>query len=336
MTVTLLWAEVPDSAFIKWNWAVKGILFSCLIPLFLRNRVHVEAFIWTVVLSGMAHCLTFGAKVLLSGGGYGAELGLVQISYGYGEGSTLGMFSVALIPMCLYLYHHQTLMPFQKLTKFILVICMVAAILTSVGTYSRTGLVSLVVLGLLLFLTTKRKFSYAILITAAIFMVSLVTGDVWMDRMSTIGDGTEGSAMGRVAVWHWTLDYIKTHPLGGSFDVFRINEFTYVTDEGYAISIKGKAFHSIYFEILGELGIPGIILFFLILFLTWRGYQTLKNAIVEPDKIWIKDLSSCLLLSLAVYLAGGAFIGIGFQSFFFYVVALSVTLINVYHKDKCP
>ncbi|EER61912.1 O-antigen polymerase [Acidovorax delafieldii 2AN] len=69
MSLTLLWAEVPDAAFAKWNWAIKSVLFSCCVPYFLRNRIHIEAFLWTLVLSGIAHCLPFGAKVLISGGG---------------------------------------------------------------------------------------------------------------------------------------------------------------------------------------------------------------------------------------------------------------------------
>jgi putative inorganic carbon (hco3(-)) transporter len=332
MTMTLLWAAVPAAPHDKWNWAIKNILISCLIPFFLRRRHHIEAFVWTLVLSGIAHCLPFGAKVLLSGGGYGMPLGLVSANYGYGEGSTLAMFAISLIPMCMYLYKWQTLIPYPRLTRWMLIVFMVMALLTSVGTYARTGLVSIGVLGLLLILRSKNKVRYLVVLSVAALIVMGVASDQWMGRMSTIGDGTEGSAMGRVAVWMWTLNYVSTHPFGGSFDVFRINEMTMTLADGSLLAVEAKAFHSIYFEILGETGIPGFLLFLAIV-LRVRGYfLKAKKAVLKPNDAWLNDAGMYLLFTLYVYLAGGAFIGVGFQSYFYYLAALSVALWNLRNR----
>ncbi|ART54013.1 hypothetical protein CBP35_01425 [Acidovorax carolinensis] len=67
MTVTLLWAVAPESAFEKWDWAIKSIAFTVIIPHFIRDRQDFEAFIWTILVAGMAHCIPFGVKVVLSG-----------------------------------------------------------------------------------------------------------------------------------------------------------------------------------------------------------------------------------------------------------------------------
>ncbi|WP_372659161.1 DUF5935 domain-containing protein [Hydrogenophaga sp.] len=332
MTMTLIWAAVPDAAYDKWNWAIKNILFSCLVPFFLRSRVHIEAFLWTVVISGMAHCLPFGAKVLLSGGGYGMPLGLVYVNYGYGEGSTLAMFAISLIPMCLYLYKWQTLIPYPRLTKWMLMLFMVMAFLTSVGTYARTGLVSIGVLGLLLILRSKNKVRYLILLSIVGLVAFSGASDQWTGRMSTIGDGTEGSAMGRVAVWLWTMGYVMTHPLGGSFDVFRINEMTMTLADGSLLVVEAKAFHSIYFEILGETGFPGFLLFAAIVLKTRSHFINARNAVLSKENAWLSDAGLYLLFTLYVYLAGGAFIGVGFQSYFYYLAALSVALYNLQQR----
>ena len=42
ITITLLWSEVPEAAYLKWNWAIKTVVMSCLIPLFLRSRNHFD------------------------------------------------------------------------------------------------------------------------------------------------------------------------------------------------------------------------------------------------------------------------------------------------------
>ncbi|MGE0099204.1 MAG: putative O-glycosylation ligase, exosortase A system-associated [Hydrogenophaga sp.] len=329
MTATLLWAEVPYEAHRKWDWAVKSVAFSCLIPFFLRQRVDLEAFLWTIVISGIAHCLPFGVKVLISGGGYGKPLGLVQVNHGYGEGSTLAMFAISLIPLCLYLYRWQTLIDNKKLARVMLSVFMVMAFLTSLGTYARTGLISMGVLGVLLILNSKNVFRNFVFVALAGVLALIISSDQWMTRMSTIGDGTEGSAMGRVAVWLWTLEYISTNPWGGSFESYMINETSLVLADGSTLAVDSKAFHSIYFEILGETGIPGLLLFLTITFLTFRSYVAFARPQGKESDGWRGDLGMRLKHTLLIYLAGGAFIGIGFQAYFYYLAALGVALINL-------
>ena len=52
----------------------------------------------------------------------------------------------------------------------------------------------------------------------------------YLARMGTISNHeSDSSASTRVQVWLWTLDYVETHPLGGGFDAYRGNSFTYYT-----------------------------------------------------------------------------------------------------------
>ncbi|MCW5652272.1 putative O-glycosylation ligase, exosortase A system-associated [Hydrogenophaga sp.] len=332
MTITLLWAAVPAAAMYKWDWAVKAVLFSCLIPFFLRSRMHIEAMLWTIVVAGIAHCIPFGVKVLVSGGGYGKPLGLIMYNAGLGEGSTLAMFAVFLIPMCLYLYKWQTLLPEGKWVKPMLIFFIIMALLTAVGTYARTGLVCIGVLGMLLILRSRHKVAYLVIVGVAGFLLSLITSDEWAGRMGTIGDDTEGSAMARVAVWFWTLEYVATHPLGGSFDVYRISQTALRLSDGSVIMETGRAFHSIYFEILGETGIPGMAMYLTIVLLTRNAFARIARRKSAPEDAWINDAARYLLFSLYILMAGGAFVAVGFQPYFYYLAALSVGLININGK----
>jgi putative inorganic carbon (hco3(-)) transporter len=135
-----------------------------------------------------------------------------------------------------------------------------------------------------------------------------------------------------VAVWMWTLNYVSTHPFGGSFDVFRINEMTMTLADGSLLAVEAKAFHSIYFEILGETGIPGFLLFMAIVLRVRSYFVKAKKAVLKPDDAWLNDAGMYLLFTLYVYLAGGAFIGVGFQSYFYYLAALSVALWNLRNR----
>jgi probable O-glycosylation ligase (exosortase A-associated) len=334
MTMSLLWAEVPAAAYVKWDWAFKSVVFSCFVPFFVQGRLRLEAFLWVILVSGMGHCIPFGTKVLISGGGYGQALGLVAQNHGYGEGSTLSMFAVTLIPIALFLLKHQTIFPKNKLVQLGLLGCVFAALLTSVGTFARTGLICVAVLAVNYFIATKRKAVYLIVLAVMVPVVVGVAGEDWEGRMSTIGDSSEGSAMGRVAAWMWTLEYVASHPLGGSFDVYRINSYVMELANGELLAVTGKAFHSAYFEILGEMGFPGFFLYVMIAFLTWLN---LKMAIREGRRAaddWLVDGSKAILLAFYVYLAGSAFIGVGFQSYFYYIAVISVILRGIRKYDE--
>lgn len=336
MSLTLSWAVVPDAAFEKWNWAIKSVWVACLIPLFIRGRIELEALIWVILLAGMANCLPFGAKVLISGGGYGLAKGLVAANNGYGEGSTLSMFAVTLIPLCLFLMKHSQIVPPTKTVKVMLAGFIIAALLTSLGTFERTGIVCVAVLAVATILRTKYKITFvAILAVAAIAVIPLLGGG-WEDRMRSITQSTDTSAMGRVAAWLWTLDFVQNHPLGGSFRVHAISDFAMRLSNGEILHIKGKAPHNILFEILGEGGIPALLIYLTIAAKTLWTFNAMRRLPASKESMWMKDLGFALLTASIIFLVGGMFIGIAFQSYFYYIVAISAVSINMRITKEMP
>src|SRR3546814_15790623 len=77
------------------------------------------------------------------------------------------------------------------------------------------------------------------------------------------------SASTRLAVWKWTIDFAKKSPFGGGFEAYRQNQIRYNTvkiegqgpqqtvDKTLEVD-KARAYHSAYFEMLGEQGYPGL------------------------------------------------------------------------------
>ena len=84
----------------------------------------------------------------------------------------------------------------------------------------------------------------------------------------------------------WTLDYVAQRPLGGGFDSYRDNaiEVTVkrVDQDGNewfeTVTDRDRAFHSNYFEVLGEHGWPGLFIYLMILLVTMRGHWKLHRA----------------------------------------------------------
>jgi probable O-glycosylation ligase (exosortase A-associated) len=201
----------------------------------------------------------------------------------------------------------------------------VLALATTIGTHERTGLVGMLVLAATVWWYTRYKFRMGLVCLMAAAVIAYAAPASWYERMSTIStEAGDQSSQVRLLVWKWTLNYVKTHPLGGGFEVYHIDEISSVDENGVGFTQTGRAFHSAYFEMLGEHGWPGIALFLSILaaaFYTLRQCSRISRG--KPHLLWAADLSRALRCCLFINMACGAFIEIGFQPIIWYLVALS-------------
>jgi putative inorganic carbon (hco3(-)) transporter len=330
VTVTLLWAEVPDAAWSKWDWAVKTLLFAAFVPYVIRSRVQIEAFVQTYVFSLAGNIVPFGLKTLISGGGYGSNLGLQQGNSGLSEGGLLSTACLMIVPLAVYLTEHGQLVPRTKLMSLAYWGVAALAIVTAVGTYERSALIGLVVLVTYMWTRSRHKIGFTLIAGLVICLVIYATSTAWTSRISTIGDfQNESSAHGRILVWEWTLGYAFTHPFGGGFAAYLINQIEIpASGTGRTASIESaRAFHSIYFEVLGEQGYPGLIMFVTVAAVTFVKLRRLaKRARGVPELEWVAGLSNALQSGLAVFMTSGAFVGIAFQPMFWYFISVSISL----------
>jgi putative inorganic carbon (hco3(-)) transporter len=327
ITLTLMWAQVPDPAWVKWDWAFKTIAFATFIPFVIRSRVQIEAFAQTYVFSLAANFVPFGLKVLISGGGYGMNLGLQAGNSGLAEGGLLSTSCLMAVPLAVYLASHSQLIPKLKVLPLAYWGVAGLAVVTAIGTYERSALVGLAVLGAYMWVRIKHKFAFGAVL--AVGAALYIGSGVLSSRVSTIGTyQADSSAMVRILVWRWTLEFTATHPFGGGFDTYIINHVEVPgTGDQAAHTEFGRAFHSIYFEVLGETGFPGIFMFLLLAGSTFLMLRRIaKKAQPYPELQWVVGLSNALQSGLVVFLSCGAFVGIAFQPMFWYFIAMSISL----------
>jgi putative inorganic carbon (hco3(-)) transporter len=330
--LTMLWAVAPVAAWDKWDWAVKTLAFATFIPFVIRSRVQIEAFAQIYVFSLAANFIPFGIKVMVSGGGYGHNLGLQTGNTGLSEGGLLSTACLMAVPLAIHLAAHGQLIPRLNLVPVVYWLVAALAIMTAVGTYERSALVGMVVLGGLMWLRSRRKLRFGVIIGIVACLLLYATSSDWNDRVATIGNfEQENSAYTRILVWRWVLEFTAAHPFGGGFESYLINRIEIPgTDGEPAIVQFGRAFHSIYFEVLGEQGYPGLAIFLLVTALAFfRLNRVAKQARADPELAWAGSLAGALQSGLAVFLSAGAFVGIAFQPMYWYFLAMSVSL-NAY------
>ena len=349
--ITTTIADFPIQAALKWDWVWKALLFAIFLPLTLRTRLRFEAVVTVIVLSVGAILISGGIKTAAGGGGYGELQTFVANNTGIYEGSILSTIAIAIIPLIWWTARFTTLFPRGPLVTLFSVALTFAALLIPVGTQARTGLLCIGLLAVLSLRSVKRRFLYlgmAGLIAAAAvpFLPKSFT-----ERMSTIENHqSDQSASTRVAVWMWTLDYVKDHPFGGGFDAYRSNKLLIPTvvaeGSGNNVTMKttlhvdqSRAYHSAYFEMLGEQGYAGLLLWAWIQLLgTWQMERLSRRwkGRTSPHEAWVAPLATALQLSQLVYFLGAVFVGIAYQPVMFMIIGLQCGLWSYCRRIDAP
>lgn len=335
ITIATYRAEFQSVAWIKYDYSIKTLIFAYFIPFVLVQRRQIELFIWVCALSFGLFLFMAGVKTALGGGGYGVNL--VGVGYFlYAEGSTLSTIAISMAPIFLYLKDKSFFSESKPIFKYILWGYLACCILTIVGTQARTGIVVLALFSLLIIKKYKfRPTTLGLFILIPVLIYSIAPSS-WFERMNSIEQGTtsEKSALGRIVVWRWTIDYVMDKPVfGGGFYSYNANAGKldqYQKGQEVVINQKGgKAFHNIFFEVLGEAGYGGLILFLGIIIHTLMSNSRIKRVFKDTPGVWQSELAESVNFSLMIYCLGGMFVGIAFYPWMYYLYGASISLSNL-------
>ncbi len=335
---TTSFADFPIDALEKWDWAWKALAFAIFLPFTLRTKLRIEAALLFLVLSCAAIVIVGGIKTVMSGGGYGVLNLMVDNNSGLYESSTISTIAIGIIPLILWLARFGTVYPPDWRVKTFAFALIFACLLMPIGTEARTGLVCIAVLAVLTLRDVKRRFLY--LGGAAFLAVASVPflPDSFTGRMSTIqGYQADQSAGTRLAVWGWTWNYAREHPMGGGFGAYRGNKIevrTVETRDAGGVQVvtarteadEGRAYHSAYFEMLGEQGFPGLVLFLLIHAIGLIRMEIIRRRFRKStgETEWIAPLATALQHFQIIYLVGAVFVAIAYQPFVYLILAVQI------------
>jgi probable O-glycosylation ligase (exosortase A-associated) len=334
---TTMTADFPAAAAEKWDWVWKALLFAIFLPFTLRTRLRIEGLLLFMVIAAGSIIITGGIKTILGGGGYGTlNLGLSDNS-GLYEGSTISTVAIAIVPTILFLGKYGTVFPRDWKVRLYTLALAFACILIPIGTATRTGLICIGLVALMGLRDSKRRLLYiGGMVVAGMIAVPLLPAS-YTQRMDTIkGYQADESASTRVAVWGWTWNYVQDHPAGGGFNAYLGNHIQLQLKDARGQPInnaveydKARAFHSAYFEMLGEQGFPGFLMWAMLHLSSLFRLEMLRRRFrksTDPDEQWIAPLATALQHGHIIYLVGSLFIGIAFQPFVYMMLACEIGL----------
>jgi probable O-glycosylation ligase (exosortase A-associated) len=303
MCLTLPFSFDIVGSYDMWKRVMK-IDFMILVAIaVLHSRQHITSLIWVLVLSLGFYGFKGGIFTVVQGGAFrvwGPEGSFIE------GNNELALAMILTIPLMRFL-QIQSRNVAGRIGMMMLMILTAAAAL---GTQSRGALLAIVAMALMMWWRNQNK----VLIGGLMIIVGLglvaVMPSTWDDRMATITQyETDGSAMGRINAWWMAWNLAKDRLLGGGFDIYTPSIFGSYAPNPTDI----HAAHSIYFQVLGEHGFVGLLLFLLIWVLVWRSAAFLrKQGAADPQVSWARDLGSMCQVSLVGYLVGGAFLSLAY------------------------
>lgn len=318
-----------------YEFLVKGLLFALVMPFFVRERVHFHAMFIVIALGLGIHGFLNGLKTIASAGGHLMEGPAGTI---LDDRNHLSTAMALVLPLLLYLQAH-TSNRLMRLGYFGALCVVVLAIL---GGGSRGGFVALSVVGLWLILTTRRKGLALVLVVAAVAGFLAFAPESIMERMSTIKEADDDSSfMGRVFAWRVSSAIALSNPVfGGGLHAVQVQSIWDNFKESSGLlgflnlpvpTFKAKAAHSIYFEVMGDMGFVGVGLFLCILFRALWSRIAIKRITTRLDASyqWTRDMADMLMLAVLAYMVGGATVSLAYFEVIYMIVML-MELLRLY------
>ncbi|WP_057833115.1 putative O-glycosylation ligase, exosortase A system-associated [Colwellia sp. TT2012] len=327
----------PDIVWFEWNIFFKIIIFYILCILTIKTKHHVNIFIWAITLSAAYFGAAEGLKYIVTGGGHTvAGIPGSRLS----DRNELALAVNITLPLIVFLLSQTT----SKWLKIALICAVVFNVVAIIGSYSRGGLLGLIVIGGYFFLQSKRKLLVSIVLILSVCIGGVFVSDKWTDRMDTISTmGQDNSFLGRVVAWKQAVLMAVDNPiLGGGFKAGQnpsvwylyeddFHHLDFIIDTGDYKVTRPKAAHSIYFQVLGDQGFVGLFVFLAILLLAYRKLVWVtKNTTDE----WVIGLARMLKVSLVAYCAGGAALSLPYFDLSFAIFALSHILYEIIKREK--
>lgn len=325
MCVTTLFALNQDSAVEVFKKVFKIQLMTAVTIMLIINRERLNALVWVIVLSLGFYGIKGGIFTIATAG----QFRVWGPTGSYIEGNNeLALALIVILPLMRYLQEQAT----NKWVRWGLYFALATTALSIISSYSRGALLASVMMGLFLWLKSRRKLLIGFFLVLAAAVTLNFMPQKWFDRMDTINTYEEDlSAMSRINAWKFAYTLALDRPIvGGGFETFT-QELFYKYSENPEIYQDA---HSIYFEILGEQGFVGLFLFLLLWYMTYRTANVIKAKTKDvADLAWAANLVSMVQVSLVGYCVGGAFLGLAYFDLPYHLMAI-VVIVSFIVEDK--
>lgn len=329
MGITTLFAIFAQESFSRYVDILKVLLMLLPIAAVIRTRDQIIGFVFVITASIVFFGIKGGLFTLASGGNFRVWGPPSSVIEGNNE---LAVALIITVPLVYFLATQASILKSlpiisrvsEKWTKRLSYLAMFLSLIAALGSHSRGALLAMLAMGAVLWWRSKAKGALAVVALVMGLIGTAFMPEQWTSRMNTIQTYEEdASAMGRINAWTMAVNIANDRLTGAGFvtDSPVIYQ-SYAPNPNFVIVA-----HSIYFQVLGEHGYIGLLLYLAFWISTYvLAGRINRETAGKPELGWANTLASMCKVSLIGFAVGGAFLSLAYWDMPFYIfVALICT-----------
>ena len=158
---------------------------------------------------------------------------------------------------------------------------------------------------------------------------------VFLDRMKTITTPEEEiqgyTGRERVEYWFYTFDMLKDHPFGTGVAGFNYLSQYYLPHK--YLGARGRAVHSMYFEVLSEYSYHGFLIFMIFLSSNFGYLRRLRKSLIQKQIYEPYYMALALESGFLSVLIAGVFVDSFYLEINYWLAAYFAAYGNIYFKE---
>jgi len=254
-----------------------------------------------------------------------ANLGRGSGGY-FADENDLSLFLNLMLPFCYFLLISEK----GGKKKFLYGAALIIGLIAEVKSFSRGGFVGLTIICFVIWWFSPKKMLSAMLILLMIVFVFIIGGETYMKEMETISNITESTAQARFEMWKaaWKMFLDNPFGVGGNNFPIRFEEYQ---SGWFQRGMWGMVAHSLWFTLIPELGIPGIIVYFLLLYYNLKDLWFLKRIDPGDNPVleYIHYLTLSFIAGFAGFFSSGTFLSVLYYPYYWYFTAFIIATMKV-------
>ena len=299
VTVSWLLGVDPEGDHPQWDKVMKIYLMTFVALALIRTKIQIIAFV-TVTIGSLAFLAAKGGVfTILTAGSYrvwGPPESFIA------DNNHFALATIITLPL-LHFLQLQLSRPWQRhAMSAIMLLCVASAL----GSHSRGAFLAITAMAFVFWLRSTKKTPIAVLIVISLVMILPMMPEHWWERMATLKTyEQDASAMGRINAWLVAIEVAKHNFFGAGMNY----QYQHFFSAFGVYDTTVLAAHSVYFQILGNHGFIGLLLYLTLWVSTYRAAgQLRKQSNGIPALMWAGDLGAMVQVSLIGFAVGGAFL----------------------------
>lgn len=327
--IALLVLSVPIAEVTFYSYTILNNVFGFMLwhYIIIKNVTSLEKIKGVFIVLAVSHVaiIFLNPQVVL-------DLGTRNYIFGnpyMGDGNDFSLSICIVIPMVIFLLQATE----RKSMKIAYAIGIGILLVAIVGMQSRGATLALGMVFFYLWWYGRQKALGAMMIVTAVFVAILYAPPEYFERIDTLRDySQEDSARLRIIAWKAAIKMAAANPLTGvGSGHFPVNIGLYQNEV-----IGDLTAHSMYFLVLGELGLPGIVFLVSILLTNIvrnrRLMKQSRNTEDDPEAKEFARLFYMLNASVIAFCVAGAFLSVTYYPHLYVLTALCSAAHLMYKK----